>query len=71
MALIDMSGKYKEIKMTDYIGQRLGNYQIIRLLGKGGFAEVYLGKHVHLQTMAAIKVLAARLVGNEVETFYN
>jgi serine/threonine protein kinase len=37
--------------------QQLGNYRLIRLLGKGGFAKVYLGEHVHLQTNAAIKVL--------------
>jgi eukaryotic-like serine/threonine-protein kinase len=27
------------------------------LLGEGGFAEVYLGEHIHLGTHAAIKVL--------------
>jgi WD40 repeat protein len=38
-------------------GRLLGNYRLTRLLGKGGFAEVYLGEHTHLGTMAAIKVL--------------
>jgi eukaryotic-like serine/threonine-protein kinase len=40
--------------MTEWIGQRLGNYRIIRLLGHGGFADVYLGEHLHLGTQAAI-----------------
>ncbi len=37
--------------------QQLGNYRLIRLLGQGGFAEVYLAEHVYLKTRAAIKVL--------------
>ncbi len=39
------------------IGQQIGNYRLIRVLGTGGFAMVYLGIHVHLGTAAAIKVL--------------
>lgn len=35
----------------------LGNYCLERLLGQGGFAEVYLGEHIYLKTPAAIKVL--------------
>ena len=43
--------------MADRLGQQLGNYQLVRLLGQGGFADVYLGKHIHLDSQAAIKVL--------------
>jgi serine/threonine protein kinase len=43
--------------MTERLGQQLGNYRLIRLLGEGGFAEVYLGEHVYLKTQAAVKVL--------------
>ena len=49
--------------MADRVGQQLGSYRIIRLIGHGGFADVYLGDHVHLNTQAAIKVLQARLGG--------
>src|SRR5689334_18770671 len=55
--------------MPDRVGQQLGNYRIIRLLGQGGFAEVYLGQHFYLEPQAAIKVLYTRLSGNEVEQF--
>ena len=51
--------------MADRVGQRLGNYQLVRLLGEGGFAEVYLGEHVHLYTQAAIKVLYTQLTYEE------
>ncbi|GCE22856.1 serine/threonine-protein kinase [Dictyobacter kobayashii] len=41
--------------------KRLGNYRLIRLLGRGGFADVYYGEHVYLKTPAAIKVLHVHL----------
>ncbi len=55
--------------MSDRIGQQLGNYQLTRLLGEGGFAEVYLGEHVHLGTQAAIKVLHAQLASDDLDKF--
>lgn len=51
--------------ITNRVGQQLGNYRLTGLLGRGGFAEVYLGEHVYLKTQAAIKVLQARLAGAE------
>ncbi|MBV9229078.1 MAG: serine/threonine protein kinase, partial [Chloroflexi bacterium] len=55
--------------MTDHVGQQLGNYRLIRQLGEGGFAEVYLGEHVYLKTYAAVKVLQARLASDKHEAF--
>jgi len=55
--------------MGSRVGQRLANYRVIRLLGKGGFGDVYLGEHIHLNTQAAIKVLQTRLVGSHLEQF--
>jgi len=57
--------------MTDRVGQQLGNYHLIRLLGHGGFADVYLGEHIHLNTLAAIKVLDTRLTSEEIAQFRN
>ncbi len=57
--------------MADLIGQRLGNYRLLRLIGRGGFADVYLAEHVHLGTQAAIKVLQVRLVESNRENFLN
>ena len=57
--------------MVDRAGQQLGHYHIIRLIGQGGFAEVYLGEHVYLKTQAAIKVLQVRLANEDIEGFLN
>ena len=54
------------------IGRQFGTYRIARLLGKGGFAKVYLGKHVHLDRQAAIKLLNTQLASPEdIEQFRN
>ncbi len=55
--------------MEDRVGQQFGNYRLERLLGEGGFAEVYLGEHLYLKTKAAIKVLHTRLGQDEMEGF--
>src|SRR5215470_12490403 len=56
-------------EMADRIGQQLGNYRLVRLLGQGGYAQVYLGQHVRLDLQAAIKVLHTHLSEQEAEHF--
>jgi serine/threonine protein kinase len=57
--------------MEDRQGQQLGNYKLLHLVGQGGFADVYLGEHIHLRTQAAIKVLPVRLVDSNIQSFLN
>src|SRR5260370_7872577 len=59
----------KTPKMIDRVAQQLGNYRLQGLIGRGGFAEVYLGEHIHLNTQAAIKVLQMQLTGSHLEHF--
>src|SRR5260370_27914009 len=53
--------------MADRVGQQLGNYRLLRLIGRGSIAEVYVGEHLHLNTQAAIKVLHAHLTSEASE----
>src|SRR5712692_3794661 len=43
-------------------GQKLGNYRLIRSIGRGGFDEVYLGKHIYHKTTDATKILTTIIV---------
>jgi predicted ATPase/DNA-binding CsgD family transcriptional regulator len=55
--------------MSDRSGEHIGNYCLLRLLGRGGFAEVYLGEHVSLKTYAALKLLQAQLSHDDAAQF--
>lgn len=63
------SGYVMESVMGNHVGQQLGNYRLTSLLGRGGFAEVYLGKHIYIETQAAVKVLSTPLVGDNLGRF--
>src|SRR5215469_9484242 len=53
--------------MADRVGQQLGNYRLLRLIGRSSIAEVYLGEHLHLNSQAAIKVLNTHLTSEASE----
>lgn len=42
-------------------GASFGAYEVLELIGRGGMAEVYRGRHIHLKRTVAIKILAASL----------
>jgi len=47
------------------VGQVYGKYQIIRRIAQGGMATVYLGKHLDLDRLVAIKILLPALAQNQ------
>ncbi len=47
-----------------FAGTRLGTYEVIELLGRGGMAEVYKGRHPRLDRTVAIKILPASLAND-------
>lgn len=49
----------------DRTGQTLGKYELIRRLGKGGMAEVYLANQPTIERQVAIKVLHRHLAEDE------
>ncbi len=51
------------------LDQCIGNYRLLRLLGRGEFAEIYLGEHTTTHTKAAIKLLDGRRAGDDVAKF--
>ncbi len=57
----------------DLIGRELGDYRILRRLGAGGMAEVYLAEQVSLRRQVALKVLNRDLAtdASYVERFQN
>ncbi len=55
--------------MLNCVGLKLGSYHLARLIGHGGFADVYLGEHIYLKTEAAIKVLHTRLPDKVLQKF--
>src|SRR5260370_24906499 len=55
--------------LSNRVGEQLGNYRVIRLLGQGGFAEVYLGEHTYLGTHAAIKILDTPVAQDDIAQF--
>src|SRR6266581_2795410 len=65
----NITRKRSAVTMPVREGQRLGNYRLHRLLGKGSFAEVYLGEHLYLRNYAAIKILHTSLNEKDEQSF--
>src|SRR6186997_168495 len=45
--------------------ERLGPYQLDKLLGRGGMGAVYVGQHRETGALAAVKVLSGHLADDE------
>src|SRR5580698_10025636 len=54
--------------MSLYVGERLGPYEILAPIGKGGMGEVYRARDTRLQRDVAIKVLPQAFAANALAT---
>jgi eukaryotic-like serine/threonine-protein kinase len=55
----------QELPEPDMSGRRIGDYQLLRRLGRGGMAEVYLAEQLSLRRQVALKLLKKNLAGDE------
>jgi serine/threonine-protein kinase len=47
--------------MSDWIGRTVSKVEIQKLIGRGGMADVYVGRHTTLDRLVAVKVLQSHL----------
>jgi serine/threonine protein kinase/pimeloyl-ACP methyl ester carboxylesterase/DNA-binding winged helix-turn-helix (wHTH) protein/class 3 adenylate cyclase len=52
-------------RATIEVGSRIGRYEIISLLGKGGMGAVYLANDTHLDRRVALKLLSEKYTGDK------
>lgn len=57
--------------MVMYVGRRLGQYHLVRLIGQGGYGDVYEANDLYLQRKVAIKLLHARFTQEQYYAFLN
>ncbi|MEK6234016.1 MAG: serine/threonine protein kinase [Planctomycetales bacterium] len=69
----DATGKPKSRAGQELGGTQLGDFQLLRRLGRGGMAEVWLAEQTSLKRQVAIKILKRELADDEtyIQRFQN
>src|SRR5438552_10382116 len=57
------------VRMTARVGQQMGKYSLLCLLGQGHYSEAYLGEHVDLKSLCVVKVLQTRLLHDVLDIY--
>ena len=61
----DQSSSFSMNESTDFLPKQLGEFRLIKKLGTGGMAEVYLAEQTSLRRQVAVKVLLPEFVRDE------
>src|ERR1700739_2230140 len=56
-------------RMSNLLGQRLGDYQLHRLLEQGEIVDSYLGKHIRTGNNTTLKVFRVQVQSADVNQF--
>lgn len=62
---VSKSKQPEELGPSSLVGRRLGDYQVLRKLGRGGMADVYAARHLSLGRDVAMKVLRRDLARDD------
>ncbi len=60
----EMQGSATSNSSARLVGYRLGDYQVLRKLGRGGMADVYAARHLTLGRDVAVKVLRSEFASD-------
>src|SRR5690242_5906224 len=55
--------------LKEFADQQFGNYRLIKLIDRGGFANVYLARHIYLHQQAVVKILRGPLSQKTLQSF--
>src|SRR5260221_264330 len=64
-----MDSKVKQQQVQETQQQEISNYRLLHVIGRGGFADVYLAEHSYLQTRVALKIFRTRPGDEQMERF--
>ena len=64
-----MDSKVKQQQVSQIQQPEIGNYRLLHIIGRGGFADVYLAEHSYLQTRVALKIFRTRPGDEQMECF--
>jgi serine/threonine-protein kinase len=64
--VLEKSDATQPLPITDLMNRQLGDFRLLRRIGKGGMAEVYLAEQTTLKRNVAVKVLREEMLTDDV-----